>query len=141
MNLAGMTSLLVVIIGSASSAAAAASVGAPWWLSVLCGIAGLGLGFVIALPISKVAYKLLELNSPVGFAAYLILPLFALIGSGGIVFSGTFFILSWFGYAADSKSIAETPQLRWQNTTLVERADGASCSLLSGEFDPALPQP
>ena len=140
MNLADMTSLLVVIIGFASGATASASVGAPWWVSALCGVIGLALGFLRAWPVSKAAYKLLGLDNAVGFVGYMILPLVAIIGAGGVVFSGTIFVLNWAGYSDETRSSSDTSKTNGQNKTLVARANSADSSLRSGQLYSALPQ-
>ena len=108
MNLVDLTSLLVVITGSASGAAASASVDAPWWVTVLCGLAGLCLGFLMAWPISKTAYKFLGLESVLGFIAYMILPLVAIIGAGGTIIALTILVLNWMGYTTRDGLGAET---------------------------------
>ena len=140
MNLADLTSLSVVIIGFAGGATASASVGAPWWVSVLCGVIGLAVGFLMAWPISNAAYKLLRLDSAIGFIGYMIFPLVAIIGAGGIIIAGTILVLNWIGYSEAARSSSDKIKTKGQNKTLVTRENSAASSLRSGPFDSALPQ-
>ena len=140
MNLADLTSLSVVIIGFAGGATASASVGAPWWVSVLCGVIGLAVGFLMAWPISNAAYKLLRLDSAIGFIGYMIFPLVAIIGAGGIIIAGTILVLNWIGYSEAARSSSDKIKTKGQNKTLVTRENSAANSLRSGPFDSALPQ-
>jgi len=140
MNLADLTSLIVVITGFAGGAIASASVGAPWWVSVLCGVIGLAVGFLMAWPISKAAYKLLGLDSAIGFIGYMILPLVAIIGAGGTIIAGTILVLNWISYSEAVRSSADTIKTKRQSKTLVARANSTTSSLRSGPLDSALPQ-
>lgn len=93
MNVADLTSILVLLVGVSSGVAASETVGAQWWVSLLCGVIGLLLGFLADLPLSKAAYKLLELDNVIAFIGYLILPLVRISAVGAIVYGGAILIL------------------------------------------------
>lgn len=94
MNLADLTSLLVVLTGCLGAATASATTGAPWWVTLVCAIAGLVVGLLLGMLSGRIAYALLSVRSGWGMAGYVLFPVVALAGAGALVVSGTLWCLS-----------------------------------------------
>jgi len=87
MNLADLTSVLVLLSGAIAPVAYAGGKGASWWMIVICGAVGCGVGVGAAHFFGRSMYWFLRREWKagrqdwLGFAGYVLLPVPAVLGT------------------------------------------------------------